>query len=232
MALFTLCAKVNTSPGVLVQKLELRLHSRLPDRQLCLLFYISPVRLHFETWAQRSGSYWLPKQWIGVGKRCEYRCPVLSLVPKYKVIRQYTRVPHLYPKAGVGNWNDGVFTPAPSRNRTQAQSPQHQVWTYQRRLSLTHNSTLYDLSLRHSWWKKRPVQQDGTDIKSMLTERRHFLSAPEGRVARLSVRTNEARGQGGYVAARLSNEQLLKVGSVVVQYDKAWRSKRALHLNE
>ena len=41
--------------------------------------------------------------------------------------------------------------------------------------------------------KKRPVQQDGTDIKSMLTERRHFLSAPEGRVAGLSVRTNEAR---------------------------------------
>ena len=29
------------------------------------------------------------------------------------------------------------------------------------------------------------------------------------------------RGQGGYAAARLSNEQLLKVGSVVVQYDKA-----------
>ena len=113
---------------------------------------------------------------------------MLSLVPKYKVIRQYTRVPHLYPKAGVG-----VFTLAPSRNRTQAQSPQHQVWTYQRRLSLTHNSTLYDLSLRHSWWKKRPVQQDGTDIKSMLTERRHFLSASKGRVARLSVRTNEAR---------------------------------------
>ena len=182
-------------------KVELRLHSRLPDRQLCLLFYISPVRLHFETWAQRSGSHWLPKQWIGVGKRCEYRCPVLSLVPKYKVIRQYTRVPHLYPKAGVG-----VFTLAPSRNRTQAQSPQHQVWTYQRRLSLTHNSTLYDLSLRHSWWKKkRPVQQDGTDIKSMLTERRHFLSAPEGRVAGLSVWTNEARVATQLHVSRMSS---------------------------
>lgn len=41
--------------------------------------------------------------------------------------------------------------------------------------------------------KKRPVQQVGTDIKSMLTERRHFLSASKRRVARLSVRTNEAR---------------------------------------
>ena len=33
--------------------------------------------------------------------------------------------------------------------------------------------------------------------------------------------TMNKRGQGGYAAARLSNEQLLKVGSVVVQYDKA-----------
>ena len=55
--------------------------------------------------------------------------------------------------------------------------------------------------------KKRPVQQDGTAIKSMLTECRHFLSAPEVRVARLSVRTNEARVAMQLHVSRMSSFQ-------------------------